>query len=56
MDWARLAPAGVHVHIVPGDHDTVLMEPQVRRLGKVLAAELADVAAQRQPATMNTCV
>ncbi|MEO6036501.1 MAG: thioesterase domain-containing protein, partial [Verrucomicrobiota bacterium] len=41
--WPSLA-ADIEAHIVPGNHDTILMEPHV----KVLAAKLADCLARSQ--------
>jgi amino acid adenylation domain-containing protein len=46
MDWARLSPAGVDAKTVPGDHDTVLMEPKVRELAQALVAALAHSASR----------
>jgi thioesterase domain-containing protein/acyl carrier protein len=54
-DWTRFVP-GLTIHEVPGDHDSMVLEPNVRvlaaRMKKVLEqAELA--AAQRPPPTTD---
>jgi len=38
--WHRLAGAGLQVHPVPGDHDGMIVPPNVTALGAVLAAVL----------------
>ncbi len=40
-DWRGLAVAAVDVHQVPGDHDSMLVEPQVRELARLLTESLA---------------
>ena len=40
MGWRHLALGGVHVEETPGDHLTMLMEPQVRVLAEKLCARL----------------
>jgi len=40
LDWGRLATGGAEVHVIPGDHETLLREPNVRILGKLLRGHL----------------
>jgi amino acid adenylation domain-containing protein len=40
LGWRRLARSGVSLHIVPGAHDTILMQPRVRLLAAVLVERL----------------
>jgi thioesterase domain-containing protein len=47
--WRRLAQGGVQVTVIPGSHENVFMEPNVRTLAKELGFALAE--AQRQAAT-----
>lgn len=35
LDWGRLAAGGADVHVIPGDHETLLREPNVRKAGKL---------------------
>jgi amino acid adenylation domain-containing protein len=42
MDWARLVAAGVQVQTVPGNHQSILKEPNVRDLAHALTTALAD--------------
>jgi thioesterase domain-containing protein len=46
MDWARLSSAGVDAQSVPGDHDTILMKPNVRQLAQALVAAVAQSASR----------
>jgi amino acid adenylation domain-containing protein/FkbH-like protein len=46
--WRNLARGGVQVTVIPGSHENVFMEPNVRRLAKELGFAL--VEAQRQAA------
>ncbi len=41
MGWGRLALGGVSVHEIPGDHAGILKSPAVKRLAKLLRAEIA---------------
>lgn len=36
LGWGKLTSAGVEVHIIPGNHETVLREPSVRGLAEEL--------------------
>jgi amino acid adenylation domain-containing protein len=47
MDWARLAHGGVDAHTVPGNHETILQEPNVRELARTLTAALGDSRERR---------
>jgi thioesterase domain-containing protein/acyl carrier protein len=47
MDWGRLARAGVDAQTIPGRHETILQEPNVRELARALTAALADSRARR---------
>jgi amino acid adenylation domain-containing protein/FkbH-like protein len=47
--WRKLAQGGVQVTVIPGSHENVFMEPNVRTLAKELSFALAK--AQRQAAT-----
>jgi hypothetical protein len=47
LGWDELAEGGVQVRVVPGDHSTMITEPLVRHLAKVLSDELD--AAQAVP-------
>jgi thioesterase domain-containing protein len=40
MGWKRRAAGGVEIHIIPGDHDSIMLEPEVRVLGARLAEAL----------------
>jgi amino acid adenylation domain-containing protein len=40
LGWAELAEGGVKVRVVPGDHFTMMTEPFVRHLAKILSDEL----------------
>jgi thioesterase domain-containing protein len=48
--WRSLAQGGVQVTVIPGSHENVFMEPNVRTLAKELGFALTE--AQRQAATM----
>jgi thioesterase domain-containing protein len=50
MDWARLVAAGVHVQTVPGNHESILKEPNVRALAHALTTALMDSRAGATPA------
>jgi amino acid adenylation domain-containing protein/FkbH-like protein len=47
--WRKLAQGGVQVTVIPGSHENVFMEPNVRTLAKELSFALAH--AQRRAAT-----
>jgi amino acid adenylation domain-containing protein len=38
LGWGRRAVGGVEVHVIPGDHDSIILEPDVR----ILATRLAE--------------
>ena len=38
LKWAQLAQGGLEVHVVPGDHKTILLEPHVNVLAERLRA------------------
>jgi amino acid adenylation domain-containing protein len=40
LGWSDLAGSAVRVHIVPGNHGSIMTEPLVRQLAKTLADEL----------------
>jgi thioesterase domain-containing protein len=40
LGWQEFAKGKVRVHVVPGDHNSILAEPLVRRWAKVLSDEL----------------
>jgi amino acid adenylation domain-containing protein len=40
LGWARVAMGGVEVHQVPGEHMTIIHEPQVKELARQLRASL----------------
>jgi hypothetical protein len=42
MDWGRLIQGGVDARAVPGKHETILKEPDVRDLARALTTALAD--------------
>jgi amino acid adenylation domain-containing protein len=46
LGWARVATGGVEIHIVPGTHQTVLREPNVRGLAEALKKCLLNNAEQ----------
>jgi len=41
--WSRLAPAGLEITSLPGDHYSLLRRPQVERLANDLTPRLAAV-------------
>ena len=53
LGWGKVAGGGVEVHVVPGDHLTLLREPQVQalagRLSAVLAGDQADCCSSGSP-------
>lgn len=48
--WGELAHGGVSVRIIPGQHETIMTEPHVGLLARILKADLA--AASRRPAAL----
>ena len=50
--WRKLAQGGVQVTVIPGSHENIFMEPNVRTLAKELGFALAQ--AQRQGATKQS--
>jgi thioesterase domain-containing protein len=40
LGWSELAESPVSVRIIPGSHGTILTEPSVRQLAKILSDEL----------------
>jgi amino acid adenylation domain-containing protein len=46
LGWGRLAAGGVDVRVIPGDHDSIIVEPDVRSLAWELAAALAAAGGQ----------
>jgi thioesterase domain-containing protein/acyl carrier protein len=56
MEWRNLAADGVEVHVVPGDHYTMLREPAVQVMAEWLKVciELAATVNQPQMTQMNT--
>jgi thioesterase domain-containing protein len=53
--WNHLAPNGFVFHQVPGDHLTMIREPTVAEVARILAGELdrAQLAAQPPPASSS---
>ena len=43
FEWNHLAPRGFEFQEVPGDHYSMLYEPNVAELARILAAELDNV-------------
>ena len=52
MGWGRLAAGGVEVHDMPGDHLSMLSEPNVRTVASTLRACLDRAAAPLPFATL----
>ncbi len=48
-DWGQWAP-GLRVHEVPGDHDSMVLEPNVRVLAATMRREIESAEASRSPA------
>jgi len=46
--WGHLSPAGFEFHEVPGDHDSMLREPNAGAIAEILGAELSKACAARQ--------
>jgi acyl-CoA synthetase (AMP-forming)/AMP-acid ligase II/thioesterase domain-containing protein len=41
--WGKIASSGVHVHMVPGDHVSVLIPPHVQVIGELLRSRLDQI-------------
>lgn len=41
MGWARLAGGGLKIHVIPGYHAHIVLEPRVRLLAKKVTEALA---------------
>ena len=55
--WGHLSPAGFVFHEVPGDHLSMLREPNVSTIAEILGSELSEAYARhkrRQPITTGT--
>jgi acyl-CoA synthetase (AMP-forming)/AMP-acid ligase II/thioesterase domain-containing protein/acyl carrier protein len=46
--WGYLSPAGFEFHEVPGDHDSILREPNAGSIAEILGKELSKASAPRQ--------
>jgi thioesterase domain-containing protein len=53
LGWEGLAAGGVQVHNIPGDHITLIAEPNVRILAETLRESLSKV---RQESEVNNPV
>jgi thioesterase domain-containing protein len=42
LGWRRFADGGVRTRVLAGAHDTIMLEPRVRKLAEVLTEFLAD--------------
>jgi len=51
MGWESLAKGGLDVRIVPGDHYTVIEEPNVGQLAKEIGKQLAVLEATSEAVT-----
>jgi len=47
--WKPWVQGAIHVHVVPGDHDNMVLEPQVRVLAPLLRQCLVEAQAQGTP-------
>jgi thioesterase domain-containing protein len=46
LGWRDFTKADVRVHEIPGDHDSMMGEPMVRQIAKIISADLdADLGA-----------
>jgi thioesterase domain-containing protein/NAD(P)-dependent dehydrogenase (short-subunit alcohol dehydrogenase family) len=52
LGWGGLAGAGVDVRLIPGDHDSLMLEPNVRMLGE----QLEDAIAQAEHPQLERAV
>jgi acyl-CoA synthetase (AMP-forming)/AMP-acid ligase II/thioesterase domain-containing protein len=46
--WGHLSPAGFGFHEVPGDHDSMLREPNASTIAEILVSELSEADAETQ--------
>ncbi|MGB8540137.1 MAG: AMP-binding protein [Candidatus Acidiferrales bacterium] len=46
--WGHLSPAGFEFHEVPGDHDSMLREPNAKTIAEILASELSKASAKAE--------
>jgi acyl-CoA synthetase (AMP-forming)/AMP-acid ligase II/thioesterase domain-containing protein/acyl carrier protein len=46
--WGHLSPAGFEFHEVPGDHDSMLREPNAKRIAEILGSELSKAGAKAE--------
>jgi thioesterase domain-containing protein len=46
--WGQLSPAGFGFHEVPGDHDSMLREPNANTIAEILGSELSEADAGTQ--------
>jgi acyl-CoA synthetase (AMP-forming)/AMP-acid ligase II/thioesterase domain-containing protein/acyl carrier protein len=51
--WGNLSPAGYVFHEVPGDHDSMLREPNASTIAEILGAELSKAEAETAKAQTN---
>jgi amino acid adenylation domain-containing protein len=52
LGWGELATAGVEIHEIPGDHETMISEPHVLILAEKLQASLDNNTAQLELSSM----
>jgi thioesterase domain-containing protein len=52
--WGHLSPAGFEFHEVPGDHDSMLREPNAKTIAEILGRELSEAGttAEKMPTDM----
>lgn len=50
MGWEGLAQGGLHVQVLPGDHYSVIKEPQVQQLALALESEAAQLQTNKHAA------
>jgi acyl-CoA synthetase (AMP-forming)/AMP-acid ligase II/thioesterase domain-containing protein/acyl carrier protein len=46
--WGHLSPAGFEFHEVPGDHDSMLREPNAKKIAEILGSELSKASAKAE--------
>jgi thioesterase domain-containing protein len=46
LGWGGYAASGLEIHVVPGQHGSIVQEPRVRDLAKALSASLQKAQAQ----------
>ncbi len=54
--WARLAPNGVEHYVIPGDHTTLMREPNIDRLMDILNKLLRDMAGHDEKTQIDEAV